>query len=69
MIVEFSRVSANDVTIETCFCDRRASIAFAATEKGVPDLDVNSEPMKFVYTYKAFILECYKEEVSHKGFQ
>lgn len=69
VMVEFSRVSANDATTETCFCDRHDNIAFAVIEKGAPDFDVNSEPMKFVYAYKAFIFEYYKQEVSHKIFQ
>ena len=68
-MVEFSKVSANDATTETCFCDRHDNIAFAVIEKGAPDFDVNSEPMKFVYAYKAFIFEYYKQEVSHKIFQ
>lgn len=69
VMVEFSKVSANDATTETCFCDRHDNIAFAVIEKGAPDFDVNSEPMKFVYAYKAFIFEYYKQEVSHKIFQ
>ena len=68
-MVEFSKVSANDATTETCFCDRHDNIAFAVIEKGAPDFDVNSEPMKFVYAYKAFIFEYYKKEVLHKIFQ
>ena len=69
VMVEFTKVSANDATTETCFCDRHDNIAFAVIEKGAPDFDVNSEPMKFVYAYKAFVFECYKQEVSHKIFQ
>lgn len=69
VMVEFSRISANDATTETCFCDRHDNIAFAVIEKGAPDFDVNSEPMKFVYAYKAFIFEYYKQDVSHKIFQ
>lgn len=69
VMVEFSKVSANDATTETCFCDRHDNIAFAVIEKGAPDFDVNSEPMKFVYAYKAFIFEYYKQDVSHKIFQ
>lgn len=69
MLVEFSKVSANDATTETCFCDRHDNIAFAVIEKGAPHFDINSEPMKFIYAYKAFVFECYKREVSYKIFQ
>ena len=69
VLVEFFKVSANDATTETCFCDRHDNVAFAVIEKGAPDFDVNSEPMKFIYAYKAFVFECYKQEVSYKIFQ
>lgn len=69
VMTEFSKVSANDATTETCFCDRHDNIAFAVIEKGAPDFDVNSESMKFVYAYKAFIFEYYKQIVSDKNFQ
>lgn len=68
-IVEISKVSANDATTETCFCDYHDNIAFAAIEKGVPDFDDNSEEMKFVYAYKAFIFEYYKQMMSWQIFQ
>ena len=60
-IVEMSKVSANDVTTETCFCDYCDNVAFSVIEKGAPDFDETSEKMKFVYVYKAFILEYYKQ--------
>ena len=68
VMVEFSRVSANDATTETCFCDRHDNIAFAVIEKGAPDFDVNSEPMKFVYAYKAFILNIISRKFHIKFF-
>lgn len=55
-----NRVSANDATTETCFCDRHDNTAFTAIEKGAPDFDSSNEEMKFVYAYKAFIFEYYK---------
>ena len=67
-IVEVSRTSANDATTETCFCDLHDNIAFAAIEKGAPDFD-DSEEMKFVYAYKAFIFEYYKQTMSMKIFR
>jgi hypothetical protein len=56
-----SRTSANDATTETCFCDLHDNIAFAAIEKGAPDFDETNEEMNFVYAYKAFIFEYYKQ--------
>lgn len=69
VMLEFSKVSANDATTETCFCDRHDNIAFSVIEKGAPNFDENSEPMKFVYAYKAFIFEYYKQYASQKIFQ
>lgn len=69
VMIEFAKVSANDATTETCFCDRHDNIAFALIEKGAPDFDINSESMKFVYAYKALIFEYYKQVVSYKIFQ
>lgn len=63
------RTSANDATTETCFCDLHDNIAFAAIEKGAPDFDLNSEEMKFVYAYKAFIFEYYKHWCSLDMFR
>ncbi len=54
-IVEVSRTSANDATTETCFCDYHDNVAFAIIEEAAPDFDENSNEMKFVYAYKAFI--------------
>ena len=67
-IVEVSRTSANDATTETCFCDLHDNIAFAAIEKGAPDFD-DSEEMKFIYAYKAFIFEYYKQTMGMKIFR
>lgn len=60
-IVEMFRVSANDATTQTCFCDRHDNIAFSVIEKDAPDFDDSREDMKFVYAYKAFIFEYYKQ--------
>ncbi len=45
-IVEISRVSANDATTETCFCEYHDNIAFAVIEKNSPDFDETSKEMK-----------------------
>ncbi|MDO0825860.1 SEC-C domain-containing protein [Desulfosporosinus nitroreducens] len=68
-MVEVSKVSANDATTETCFCDYHDNIAFAVIEKGAPDFDETSEAMKFVYAYKAFIFEYYKQRIAFDIFQ
>ncbi len=68
-IAKISRTSANDATTETCFCDYHDNIAFAAIEKGAPDFDDSSEEMKFVYAYKAFIFEYYKQMLGLPIFQ
>lgn len=56
-----SRTSANDATTETCFCDLHDNILFAVIEKGAPDYDDSNEEMKFIYAYKAFMFEYYKQ--------
>ena len=68
-MVEMSRTSANDATTETCFCDLHDNIAFAVIEKGAPDFDESREDMKFVYAYKAFIFEYYKQKIAFDIFR
>lgn len=73
VLMLFNKTSANKATTETCFCDRHDNIAFAAIEKGAPDFDKSNEEMKFVYAYKAFIFEYYKQwmgwEIFHDCFK
>lgn len=64
IIVQMNKTSANDATTETCFCDLHDNIVFAAIEKGAPDFDESNETMKFVYAYKAFIFEYYKQRTA-----
>ncbi|WP_413380801.1 YecA family protein [Alkalihalobacillus sp. 1P02AB] len=61
LFVEVSKTSVKAATTETCFCDLHDNIVFAAIEKGAPDFDGSNETMKFVYAYKAFIFEYYKQ--------
>lgn len=61
LIVELSKTSVNNATTQTCFCDLHDNIAFAVIEKGAPDFNETNEEMKFVYAYKAFIFEYYKQ--------
>lgn len=69
VIVEISRTSANDATTETCFCDLHDNIAFAVIEKGAPDFVETNDEMKFVYAYKAFIFEYYKQQMTMDIFK
>jgi len=62
-IVEMSKTSANDATTETCFCDYHDNVVFAVIEKGAPDFDESSNKMKFIYAYKAFVFEYYKQRI------
>lgn len=64
VIVQISKTSANNATTETCFCDLHDNIVFAAIEKGAPDFDDSNEEMKFLYAYKAFIFEYYKQRTA-----
>lgn len=68
-IVEVSKVSVNDATTETCFCEIHDTKAFEIIETGAPDFDPSNEKMKFVYAYKAFIFEYYKQSISWEIFQ
>lgn len=68
-IIEMSKTSANNATTETCFCDLHDNIAFAVIEKDAPDFDNTREDMKFVYAYKAFIFEYYKQWISFDIFR
>lgn len=64
VIFKISKTSANNVTTETCFCDLHDNIVFASIEKGVLGFDESNEEMKFVYAYKAFIFEYYKQRTA-----
>ena len=68
-IVPMSRVSANEATTETCFCELHDTKAFEVIEAGAPDFDPSNKAMKFVYAYKAFIFEYYKQSTSWEIFQ
>lgn len=69
VIVQMSKTSANDATTETCFCDLHDNIAFASIEKGAPDFDECNEEMKFIYAYKAFIFEYYKQRTASEIYK
>ena len=61
VIVKMFKTSVNDATTETCFCDYHDNVAFSLIEDGAPDFDENNESMKFIYAYKAFVFEYYKQ--------
>lgn len=68
-IFEVHKTSVNDATTETCFCDYHDSEVFSLIEKDSPIFDENNKRMKFLYAYKAFIFEAYKDEVAYNAFQ
>lgn len=67
--VKISKVSVNKATTETCFCELHDTKAFEIIEAGSPDFDPLNEQMKFVYAYKAFIFEYYKQKTTWEIFQ
>ena len=69
VIIKIRKTSAKQTTTETCFCDYHDNIAFAAIEKDAPDFDETNEEMKFVYAYKAFIFEYYKQRTAMDVFK
>lgn len=69
VIHEIQRVGVKNATTNTCFCDLHDDEVFADIEKGACNFDKNNEKQKFLYAYKAFIFEYYKELVSLKVFQ
>jgi hypothetical protein len=65
----FDKVGVNKATTYSCFCDYHDNVAFADIEKPLGDLDVNNDKQKYLYAYKAFIFEYYKDMVSRRLFQ
>ncbi|CAI3550203.1 SEC-C motif-containing protein [Clostridium neonatale] len=62
-------VGVNHATTFNCFCDVHDDEVFAPIEKGAPDFDINSAEQKYLYAYKAFIFEYYKEKVHQRSLQ
>lgn len=56
-------VGVNHATTSTCFCDVHDDEVFAPIEKNAQPFDESNEEHKFLYAYKAFIFEYYKELV------
>ena len=67
--IQISKTSVNDATTENCFCDYHDNVAFAVIEKGAPDFDDSRVDMKFIYAYKAFIFEYYKQWIAMDIFR
>lgn len=53
-------VGVNHATTFNCFCDIHDDEVFAPSEKGAPDFDVDNNEQKYLYAYKSFIFEYYK---------
>ena len=69
VLVLIDRVGVNHATTSTCFCDVHDDEVFAPIEKGAPAFDKNNEEHKYLYAYKAFIFEYYKELVLERIFR
>lgn len=63
------KVGVNHATTSTCFCDIHDDEVFAPIEKNAQPFDKNNEEHKFLYAYKAFIFEYYKELVLENVFR
>lgn len=63
VIQEFDLCSVNQATTYRCFCKKHDNDLFAPIEKIGCDFDKNNNEQKFIYAYKSFIFEYYKELV------
>lgn len=63
------RVGVTEATTFNCFCDTHDDEVFAPIEKNCPNFNENSQQHIFLYAYKAFIFEYYKELVNQRSFQ
>ncbi|AGA68904.1 SEC-C motif-containing protein [Desulfitobacterium dichloroeliminans LMG P-21439] len=69
IITLIDKVGVNHATTSTCFCDVHDDEVFAPIEKNALPFDINNEEHKFLYAYKAFIFEYYKELVLENVFR
>lgn len=68
IITLIDRVGVNHATTATCFCDVHDDEVFAPIEKNAQPFDKNNTEHRFLYSYKAFIFEYYKELVLTKVY-
>lgn len=66
IIIPMDRVGVSHATTATCFCDVHDDEVFAPIEKGAQPFDKENAEHRFLYAYKAFIFEYYKELVLTK---
>jgi hypothetical protein len=69
IIFEIDKVSVNQATTSTCFCNRHDDLVFADIEKPGCDFDPGNDKQKFIFAYKAFIFEYYRHLIAIKTFQ
>lgn len=62
-------VGVNHATTFNCFCDVHDDEVFAPIEKGAQNFDIDNEEHKYLYAYKAFVFEYYKEMVNERAFK
>lgn len=65
----FSKVGVNDATKYPCFCKKHDDEVFADIEKDGCDFTKGNKKQEFLYAYKAFIFEYYKQKINYKQFQ
>ena len=63
------RIGVNKATTQSCFCDFHDNVVFADIEKPLDGFDKNDEKQIFIFAYKTFIFEYYKDLVAIKLFQ
>jgi hypothetical protein len=69
IIQEFELSSVKQTTTYRCFCKKHDNDLFAVIEKAGCDFDKNNSEQRFVYAYKCFIFEYYKELVVINSMQ
>ena len=63
------KVGVSNATTYTCFCHTHDDEVFADIEKGSVTFDMSNKKQLFLYAYKAFIFDYYKELVMEKSLQ
>lgn len=69
IIQGFDLATVNQATTYRCFCSKHDNELFAPIEKVGCDFEKNNNEQKFIYAYKCFIFEYYKELVVVNSMQ
>lgn len=65
----FSLLGVNKATRYPCFCTEHDDKVFAPIEKGSVEFECGNLEQEFLYAYKAFIFEYYKNHIEVKRFK